>query len=743
MSSSQDSQDLGQLAMKLKVESFSSETNEPLDIMLVLDNSFSMKANIDKLKKSLPTLYEKLISSGADLSTRVVTLDMLLSQLEYHQASKTMAPTKLFEGDSPSYDRSASQTPYHSVQIAAKENVITSISNNLAQVASNSLAIQNEPGICLAMDYINWAAYAPSADRAAGFDEHQKLHVIVLSDEDNDRTFQNFDEAGNLLNQHDLACYQESSPEKCSLKKFDNLLSWDEHCYSYTKPKTEYHYKVSYQQRGLCQIQGYVNDSQTMDLVKLRAEKRCYEAQYKCNNKNSPKQYGCSAGSYSTLSTSDLTSQNSGRLRCSVYEQQECLVKIDGEPFWVEKTRSQAANLSSVGIECRDLGPASSKTLNLSEAFHSDQSFKPGVSSCLEFSCQVSSWNQVSIRARDTSKSQYEDCSLIKQLAYSSHAFNIAESDAALRSVSPAACSNFYELVDVSAYSLSNKPYCAANLAEITLPAGVSYLKSGESKTELLTKTLTGNLLKRTRAQVAAELGLAVEDIVSFEEIENDRTLSVQNECYSYPLSKSSDMDDFKKLSTKSFVDIRDKDAQLPAKKRSQDIRTRVSYNKDGLHQEKSCDPSSSSLEIFGANPHDFLRHMRSKFPKMSLTWHSIINMDGKSCPGLNEKNVFEGKDYKDLSAATGGVVDNICAENFDQSLAKIATSVLTELKVTYDLLPGLADHQLLTVKNASAKKILRRDVDFWISQNTIVFSKRAVGKDDQIEIYIGGSKTK
>lgn len=145
------------------------------------------------------------------------------------------------------------------------------------------------------------------------------------------------------------------------------------------------------------------------------------------------------------------------------------------------------------------------------------------------------------------------------------------------------------------------------------------------------------------------------------------------------------------------------------------------------------CGEPTVATDQYAPTPDNFLKLMKKLHPKTSLTWHSIVNLTGTSCPGTTETNVSKGSDYLNLTKATQGLSADICNPDFNEFIKTLTTLVIDEVDVNYMLPEGLtkSNGNVTNVFNATSGKALK----FTVVNGNVVVDKTDISMDDKIEL--------
>ncbi len=337
-------------------------------LVFVIDNSFSMKDNIAKLRDSMAGLFKLLGERNIKFGARILTMDMLIKQLEVPEPEKGIeAPRQIFGGLFPNYNRTV-DTPYAAVNEFSSAQEVGLLLKSFDNIINDNEKIANEPGLCLAADYINWNIRNTDVSDLR-FVDQEKIHFIFLSGEDHSRTINIFDEiTGAVKSSNELICYQEKVEDlKCQMKYTDKF-SWKEHCYDWTtsRKQAKFKYEINYKKKSKCEKAGLAADStsgniKTHNLAHLEATQRCGRYRQTCTSKTKVKNYSCNSASSSKIYRDDITNSLKSCEEAQIFSCKNkfqcktsfsCKIMVDGQPIWVDKTLDQAFALKNKGGTC-------------------------------------------------------------------------------------------------------------------------------------------------------------------------------------------------------------------------------------------------------------------------------------------------------------------------------------------------------------------------------------------------------
>lgn len=142
------------------------------------------------------------------------------------------------------------------------------------------------------MDYVNWTSRTTNPE-AIPFKDGQKIHVVLISDEENVKKFETTDAyTGAVTSSKDLICYHENKITKnCEISTVPKTFkesSWIGYGFKVTIPATPtYTYDFDYQPMSTCQALGAASYPDGSDnLVRLYGLRRCHKTQRECRDTN-------------------------------------------------------------------------------------------------------------------------------------------------------------------------------------------------------------------------------------------------------------------------------------------------------------------------------------------------------------------------------------------------------------------------------------------------------------------------
>jgi hypothetical protein len=521
-------------------------------------------------------------------------------------------------------------------------------------------------------------------------------------------------------------------PACAESERYDTVCSWKKYCYDLTL----FHYQGTYEmvQPGACQARGLTSDTEH-DLFAIESSRRCEEAQWTCEDRWQAESYSCAVDGGTPFSSSKSLN---GMSSCEAPKNYSCQQFVDGESIQVTMARAQA--LAS-GASCTPILDAMERIDVNSSAADS-----PGFRGCRPYSCNIDGYKKVRIgeRTRLGAPDRYAGCVAAGQAATGSVPFAVdSGADGKIRATT-AACPSGTADAAVSPPVVVRSSVCAAELAGVTLPAGLTARKTGVSTTTRtrLSFTETSPIPladSDVRARVAANAGIEPAGVT----VTGSSSQAIAGQCAATELYPPGDP----YRQSPGFVAhppvVRDKiaddspliaelDQLLGGLPRRAPFATCVdAVSASGRHERcKRTTVATTSLAPTGAN---LLQVAKTLRPDLQLTWNAIVNLDGKSCAGPAGA-AAKGDAYMELAAGSNGAVADICAPTFDGFMAKLAELVTTEPETTYPLGASAGRH-VLFVENLTNGKRLEAGTDYTIEKETIVFAAGRVRKGDEIRI--------
>ncbi|MCX6125493.1 MAG: hypothetical protein NTV34_12215 [Proteobacteria bacterium] len=413
---------------ELTIETYDEkETKEQVqELLFVLDNSASMRDDIDRFKAGISTLFNGLKDGGVKFRTRMVTLDQFIQQTR--PVDGIYMPYGITSSGPPNWDRTnllsdnktTMNSIYESVKVFEDTLGAQPVIDRLTEISQKFSLFDNEPGLCTAADYLTWLKKHPSR---ASISPSSAVHVVIVSDEDNARNMQTRDRnTYQLLKTEPLRCFSEKRAATCQDQKYNRLVSTGPiYGYSYQTTGTQYQYSGTYSKRSRCYDQGFSDDKTAVSLKNYISNKAWTKPTYTCNkNVLVPKFSYKLNGVAGTSSTSKANSKSCrepqsylcqdaktfqtctagtpssavwnvqkvaapiSTIRCEEPKSSVCWQLLDGQGFWTPMTtRASALSvMSALGNDkCKEFSDYS--VVELSSA----ASKLPGISSCSSYSC--------------------------------------------------------------------------------------------------------------------------------------------------------------------------------------------------------------------------------------------------------------------------------------------------------------------------------------------------------------------
>jgi len=765
--------------------------DEPVEILFVLDNSQSMSDNIAKLKDSSQALFSGLNTAGLPYRARIMTMDKIHNLISPVAGTDFVAPRGVFGGTVPNYNRTPSdENSYLGVEPFGGERDLAGIVEAIGKSVSDKILLDNEPGICAAMDYMNWTSNTRNPG-AVPFRDGQKVHVITISDEDNGKVVETRDRfTGGLQSSKDLVCYQynQNTPncENVTVPKKIKEASWTGYGFRVVIPaQNSYSYQFDYQPQSTCQSRGVVPYPGGSDqLVRLYGIERCHKTRMTCRDKlQFTRNYSCQSGSGAPITgTVNLQQQNAAI--CQVAETFRCEQLVDGAKVWLDLPRTTAIaeiiNKPERGLKCEAVA-ASERSAQMSTG---SEDLLRGIRSCEAFSCAEieSSYKTVTVDKDEVLAN--ED----RYLATSTNGACTAEVDYWHYE------NSYYKFLPaISSGKLTGltERNCTATSSSLTETRAIPSAPNGDllSGTQLCLSQVTQKAAEmgwnlsemgvairdhaadpprmkihvnagpftspRTKEQVAQNKGYPAAHVGYFENyvetvtpgVPVEKTLVYSTDVYAtlvatYGAANVQRLDAAAdpRLGPKMIVEgSAAETSTFPwngevalAKPWTAEKGVAVIERDHPTEtvQTQVCGQPTISNKTYAPTPANFLELMKILHPTTSMTWHSIVNTSGASCPGSNENTFSKGVDYLALSQATDGLVENICEPNFDRFAKFLTVLVLQEVDVSYNLPVAMTGKITKVVNKTTGASIFHEVVG-----SSLLFKKAEISAGDEITV--------
>ncbi len=684
---------------------------EPVELMFVLDDSRSMQDNIAKLSNAMDNFFLKIGSAEVEYNARVITLSMLQNQMVDVPSTTFKSVSQVFGAEKPNYNRGALETLYKNAAFASSQSGHQALKNALQAVTGNTM-IENEPGICLALDYLNWNmnSTTPGIKR---FSDKQKLHVIFLSDEDNAEQYIERNASGAVVGSKDLICYQDRKlKNECVQTKYKKVRTNEKYSPTWSEPVTtrKHQYKVKYQNdRNFCMGQG-VNDVNA-HIGKLFYDANCVTQKLRCDIP-SVKEYSCSAtGLANHISTSNISSSYK---YCNTPDQFVCNTMVDGQIVPVDKTLNEAIALMNLGVTCNPKGSA------LSKKFLTNANATKLGGYCSAITCSVSKYHQGDILQKDLNALVHKNCVVIEENNDAKTYFTLNKPGAKVLGVNVASPAPRLEDLNRPASEIANSWYCGP--IGFTPPACVIPTFARVSDPTIINELTFEHAeapQSDLRAQVARLKGIALDSIT---EVVYTELVSTAGVVRSLPVTTVAPAADDPMRSLPGF------------KENYTYTETNVDDPAGPLTREDCTVLTSEKREII-PTAYNVNNLVKELYPLMSITWHSIVNRDGKSCSGLSESNVSRGLAYERLSQLSQGNVADICDDKFDNFIVDLSNSIIEEVELSYNVPDEFKSKGVLKAVNKTTSKEMFEGKDWAVIDGIVRFEKTAIRKGDKVEI--------
>ncbi|MDD9950149.1 MAG: hypothetical protein OXT67_01160 [Zetaproteobacteria bacterium] len=779
--------------LKLEVKHFRTDSSDskPIEFLFVLDDSRSMIEEIQSLADSVPQLFMQLSEAGLQYRNRILTMGGLLEQREHETGDKVYLAGQGYAADRVThYDREKRfADKYAAVKIYDQQDAALRVRERIKQIAEEQKDHHNEPGICAAMDYINWSTFTSDA-RATPFLPDQKVHVIVLSDEDNDNSKSIVDGATNKeQGRKKLICHLEKkAAQHCPLQKYRRQLSWNEYRYTWsrtTEARREYTYKYRIRKKTRCQQLGYASYPEGKHpILKLRGDKKyhCVVDQKQCRDRSKVK----------------VTYRRLAKFECQKY--------ADGRKVWHIVNRDTAKRIMASGeLQCKR--PSRPEFENYTRA--ADVAVQVGfdrrkvkvgqVGECSDWDCKLESteysltgyFDKYVVDAHDfqqqkryvARKNESRSCKSDSEIAGTRHANpsllrpKFHNSQYGLELVlteKRGRCSAvaYQKVEDQDDYwSISSRHYCEANLKKYNLPQygletfdprtdGPAYwqdrwvtyreqLSLADVRDRVL---MADSSIEDIEVLEALPVKTSGGQRTDFEEVyiydrypEGNSQRNLENFVAHKPVAKTVEWNSpaYKKdlFPPHHHPHHRVQDGSAEWR---QHVRETTVEDPNGYKEVRECEDGNTVGIEYQATPKNFVTLMPKLHPQTSFTFHSIANLKDGGCGKVKDKQVRVAEQYVGLSNFTGGIKTDICSPNFDSFVQKLTHAVIEQIATSY-VLEDTRYHDpdnISSVQNASRGILIKfgnREGDqAYIEDGKLTFRDTSViSKGDQIRVYL------
>lgn len=688
---------------------------QPATVTFIVDNSNSMSDDLLKLKESLKRLVDRLGALNLDYTLRFVPMSATLESMRGVYVKNGAA-------------RAISDGWFPDIAAVTRGQGLAAV---LAEIDKLKVtAIHNEPGIASAIAHLRQARkeYGASAE---------PLHFVVLSDEENAREITTVDiSTGSVSNAQPLFVpYQKIERSCAEPRKYDQTYKWDEYRYTYK----HYDFRASYTAPGPCKRAGFQDGEYQNHLASRRT---CEMPYYTCQVTIPRGRTTCGGTPALVREDENLSATHQA---CDVRRPKtlSCTVYVDG----VAELRNYTKGTEPAGAMCTVvdyLDPVREFVLN---ARTSD----PGVSNCSP--CTHSSFTSTGPVDKTGMQVRLENIPLSSctRKPYSAARFAAMDvtygPDSRLLSVvEKTSCPTDYELqpdvgLDASIFFRWN--VCDGELAGLTQPLPASVRKVVGTKSvetqEYRSVTLFVEDAAAARAAMAAQApALPVENLSLVGSSSRDVLQVTYNAPWTNYPPELLNQTTFRPATVLPVTRTGTEGVDSIPSPVLAAGGTRV-YRPTGRFEE--CVKYNEGSETVGLpSAEGFISQAQDILGDRRVAWHSIVNLDGKPCPGSVAAAVSEGRQYKELSRMSGGVVADVCAGSFDPFVDHLATQILYRPKARYEIAGAHAD-AIRRVFVEGQDRDLRPGDDYRIERGEkieIVVDPSRIAIGDKIRIQTG-----
>lgn len=699
----------------------STTSTVPIDILFVIDDSFSMADNIAKLKDSLSVLVDRLKAAGVQYKGHVLLMSQVLSAtatgvrrdssaLLYETVRPALAEDSGFDGSVVPISKASygSRPKYTAMATFTNSDSVATVKAKISAIQVQKM--NNEPGVCAAMRYLD--------DAKSALLSLTRTHVIVLSDEDNGvvtEDVQSFSDS--VIATNKLHCFDYTlTTSVCTKKrKYSTYYTWTDYCTDYSY--NNYRYEYDSVTKGSCQ-QKSASAPDTESIYQIVSREGCATELYKCKQPYEYKDTHCQdpdTGADVTFSYS-----SSPMFYAKKYASETCKAMIDGTAYDAQVNCGTQPNLV-----CK---------VNTASAFKGAIYGSCATDKCVA-SCgacanrSTTRFNEAYILKSDydNGKSKanpsYTDCSLHAS-NYSpslSLAVKMQYNGGNLTSLQTQACPQFYGpyAFNYDATLISN--ICEHELSGWTLPSGYTAVKTGTSTTQ------------KVPVQTSKPYSPFSTLPAGYREAGVDGPIRVANQCFTYQTIGVND--ERRKLPSfqQTIVEHKNVIEGTPGIPRTGAVATTV-YEESGLHETCEKWEAATVRETYYSDPDGFVKYLKDKQPGRELVWHTIASLDANACSTASG-DASIGTDYKMLSKLTGGATASVCEPNFNEFMTAVSKTVVKNTTLEYSLPTAILPAKIRSVKNLRTAATLRGTTDYTATGGKIIFVDAAVLPGDQVEI--------
>jgi hypothetical protein len=660
-----------------------------------------MQPHAKKLQDSLAGFIASMNTENVKFRARLLPFSSVVAQLEgssVRVAERTFSyriPKGLDVGlDSadlmPDYEeRNQSQIDLYAKSVVlGNASSAAEIAAGIAKaMAAGTTELENEPGVCLAMDFLAW-------QKAATGSLGKHIHIVALSTEDNSRSFDDFDRiSGAVTKSNALFCGVKAGIAKACTTP--SKYTWKRA----GTPSTKYGYKVDYTYNKCG------NANVGMALVDLREKKAWEQPRFSCKE-NVVSGYQCVAGAH-VVQRGD--GGLSGKIRVKAASRFECDVLIDNFPAKAQYDWAKADAHMRGGGKCVAEGGSPARDFDASPADVDTQAKRDrlGYFSHLSFACtaQRSDLTRTNLTPTQKDEPKWLAGSCVQTHKDQRNTWE-HRNGAYQRTAQPSG----YVLGDRAQPLRIAQAVCASAAPSDSVAAAGWLEKVNVGSAQAQTKSRDYN-------DYSQALGASAEAALKARFQGDYSSGSNAWIGFSGPTGLPQQASDIVATTTSPTPPT-----GWPTSAKPSSVETC-----EGLSG------TDSDTGLLAPTPENFSQFAREKLPDVQISWHAIVSRSAQSCQGSQGSHV-EGKDYVALAEKSGGIVQDVCAPNFDSFTDRLARFSLEVPVLSHPLPEALAklDAAAIVVMVNGA----RLGVDkYAVSAGRLVFGAGAVKKDDAIKV--------
>jgi hypothetical protein len=751
---------------EIKVLTFKTQEKRKVTFQLILDDSDSVKPIAMNVADGIGKLVTGLKAAKIDYTFRILPMSMILSQLVDVPTPAVKAPEGLIGAGAPSYDRGAHNAIYGNAIVITQDDPTDNLRDRLLQqINAPAVHFDNELGICTAIDAANWSLLTPY--------DHPRIsssgieHFLFVSDEDNTRSWQEYNPANGLPigTQKPIVCDRLlEGVDNCTTQKYNAWNEWDEYVYDYdtqTPSTTTYRYNVEYNKttRGVCQ-QYFGSTNASEPVKRLGRTNRCHIAKYNCTDPAADT-YTCSAAPADGSPASTYTNQSTnytGQYYCRQATTFSCQVFSDGQTYsQTGLSRGDALAKINQGFTCTPSGDASTwPWVNVG-----GNNNAPGQTGCVAYACNTIANTKVNVYDGDSARvtGNPGSCTANGQNKYvgSYGSANFSNGHQAngknYADVSNfgAQCPNLYDVQTASPNpDYFTWSYVCANRLPGSIPGDITVVDdvpSADSTVHHNPELVTNPNSAMTLHQIAVRLGVADADIIHVDDLGPDTPPPATTHVHyvaTYPKYPSAPAGSVNFVATppQHYKKPTNDAKQPPGDSHPGDVTQTEMIDPNGFLSRKVCDATKMGVKetLINGTPDGFQQSFAHHFPKVQPVVDAIVNLNDKPCAGSAENNVKAGSDYIELANRTGGVIGDVCATDFTEYFKKLLDNVIETVQLSYDLDAKAAGVKPVgVVVMPSGRKL--KDSDFTIGDdNRITLLPGAIAAGESIVVQYPGN---